>query len=150
MLAVLLAVAATIASENQRPGATDWEITRPALGREIEGYASRTSGNAAARKVSLNRPYAANPYGVRLDGAGDFLRRWEYNAVRFLEREGYDVSYTTDVDTHERPIAGDGSPAHRIFLSVGHDEYWSWAMREHVESARDRGVHLAFLGADVC
>src|SRR6185503_20036462 len=28
--------------------------------------------------------------------------------------------------------------------------YWSWAMREHVEAARDRGVHLAFLGADAC
>jgi hypothetical protein len=33
---------------------------------------------------------------------------------------------------------------------VGHDEYWSWAMREHVEAARDQGVHLAFLGADAC
>jgi hypothetical protein len=104
------------------------------------------SGSAPARKVSFDRPYAVNPYGVRLDGASDFLRRWEYNAVRFLEREGYDLAYVTDVDTHQRPIAG----AARIFLSVGHDEYWSWQMREHVEAARDRGVHLAFLGADAC
>jgi len=37
-----------------------------------------------------------------------------------------------------------------VFLSVGHDEYWSWEMREHVETARDRGVHLMFLGADAC
>ena len=117
-------------------------------GRSLYGF---NSGNAPARKVSLDRPYAANPYGVRLDGAGDFLRRWEYNAVRFLEREGYDVSYTTDVDTHQRPIAAAGAPpAHRVFLSVGHDEYWSSAMRAHVESARDLGVHLAFLGADAC
>ena len=108
------------------------------------------SGNAPARKVSFDRPYAVNPYGVRLDGAGDFLRRWEYNAVRFLEREGYDVSYTTDVDTHQRPIAGGGAPTHRVFLSIGHDEYWSSPMRAHVESARDLGVHLAFLGADAC
>jgi hypothetical protein len=88
---------------------------------------------------------------VCFDGAGDFLRRWEYNAVRFLEREGYDVSYTTDVDTHERPVADAAAPLrHRVFLSVGHDEYWSASMRTHVESARDRGVHLAFLGADTC
>jgi hypothetical protein len=33
---------------------------------------------------------------------------------------------------------------------VGHDEYWSWEMREHVEAARGHGVHLAFLGADAC
>ena len=105
------------------------------------------SDNAPARKVSFDRPYAANPYGVPLDGAGDFLRRWEYNAVRFLEREGYDLIYVTDVDTHER---GDLLRRHRAFLSVGHDEYWSWQAREHVEAARDRGVHVAFLGADAC
>jgi hypothetical protein len=117
-------------------------------GKSLYGF---NSGNAPARKVSFNRPYAANPYGVRLDGAGDFLRRWEYNAVRFLEREGYDVSYDTDVDTHLRPLADTASPLrHRVFLSVGHDEYWSSPMRAHVEQARDRGVHLAFLGADVC
>jgi hypothetical protein len=104
------------------------------------------SGYAPARKVSFDRPYATNPYGVRLDGASDFLRRWEYNAVRFLERENYDLTYVTDVDTHQRAVPGGA----RIFLSVGHDEYWSWPMREHVESARDRGVHLAFLGADAC
>ena len=104
------------------------------------------SGNAPARKVSFDRPYATNPYGVRLDGAGDFLRRWEYNAVRFLEREGYDLAYLTDVDTHER---SDAFTRHRIVLSVGHDEYWSRPMRERFEAARDRGIHLAFLGADV-
>jgi hypothetical protein len=101
------------------------------------------SANVPARKVSFNRPYATNPYGVRLDGAGDFLRRWEYNAVRFLEREGYDVRYVTDVDTHERGVA-DAT----VFLSVGHDEYWSWQIRSALDAARDRGVHLAFLGAD--
>jgi hypothetical protein len=117
-------------------------------GKSLYGF---NSGSAPARKVSFNRPYAANPYGVRLDGAGDFLRRWEYNAVRFLEREGYDVTYDTDVDTHVRPLADTASPLHhRVFLSVGHDEYWSTPMRRHVEQARDRGVHLAFLGADVC
>ena len=77
------------------------------------------SGNTPARIVSFDRPYAGNPYGVRLDGAGDFLRRWEYNAVRFLEREGYEIAYSTDVDTHER--AG-SLLRHAVFLSVGHDE----------------------------
>lgn len=113
-------------------------------GQSLYGF---NSGNRPARKVSFDRPYAANPYGVRLDGASDFLRRWEYNTVRFLEREGYDLTYITDVDTHQR---ADAVQRHRIFLSAGHDEYWSWDMRAHVEAARDRGVHLAFLGADVC
>ncbi len=107
-------------------------------------YAFNSAG-APARAVSFDRPYAMNPYGVPLDGAGDFLRRFEYNALRWLEREGYDVAYATDVDTHRR---SDLLPRHRAFLSVGHDEYWTWEMRDHVEAARDRGVHLAFLGAN--
>ena len=107
-------------------------------------YAFNSAG-APARAVSFDRPYATNPYGVPLDGAGDFLRRFEYNAVRWLEREGYDVAYATDVDTHRH---ADLLPRHRVFLSVGHDEYWTWEMRDHVEAARDHGTHLAFLGAN--
>ncbi|MEO5968548.1 MAG: N,N-dimethylformamidase beta subunit family domain-containing protein, partial [Bdellovibrionia bacterium] len=70
----------------------------------------------------------------------------EYNMVRFLEREGYDVTYATDVDTHENP---DLLLSHKGFLSVGHDEYWSKEMRDHVEAARDSGIHLGFFAANV-
>jgi len=118
-----------------------------------------------ARKVSFNRPYAASPnraaaYGV---GAGEFLtnfqppRRtssagWEYNMVRWLEKEGYDVSYATDVDTHENLLdVYSGQPMllmHKAFLAVGHDEYWSWEMRRNLELARDVGVSLGFFAAN--
>ena len=91
--------------------------------------------------VSFDRPYAirqkpnngsdggsANArYGV---GAGEFLttlneqgfaiaRGQEYNMVRFLEREGLDVSYSTNIDTHAR---GHLLSSHKAFLSVGHDD----------------------------
>ena len=33
---------------------------------------------------------------------------------------------------------------HRMFLSVGHDEYWSGQQRANVEAARDAGVNLSF------
>ena len=65
-------------------------------------YDFNSAGGRAA-KVSYNRPHAVAPYRVRLDGAGEFLRRWEYNMVRFLEREGYDVAYQTDADTDAHP-----------------------------------------------
>ncbi|MDM9382925.1 hypothetical protein QUB80_19715 [Chlorogloeopsis sp. ULAP01] len=120
-----------------------------------------------ASKVSFNRPYAISPnraaaYGV---GAGEFLtnfqpkRRtssagWEYNMLRWLEREGYDVTYSTDVDTHENHLDPyTGKPMlllHKAFLSVGHDEYWSWQMRQNVEAARDAGVSLGFFSANTC
>ena len=114
----------------------------------------------AARKVSFNRPYAPseNPLAAFGGGAGEFLTNnspgdrvssagWEYNMVRWLEREGYDVTYSTNIDTHADPAL---LPRHRGWLSVGHDEYWSWEMRHHVEQARDQGVSLAFFSANVC
>src|SRR5205823_10674678 len=66
-------------------------------------------------------------------------------ALPIFEREGYDVTYITDVDTHEdvrRLLRAKG------FLSPGHDEYWSEAMKSHVVQARDLGVGLGFFGGN--
>jgi hypothetical protein len=65
--------------------------------------------------------------------------------IRFLEREGYDVTYSTDVDTHEN---GRTILNHKGMLVVGHDEYWSWPMRDNVEGARDKGLNVAFFAAN--
>jgi hypothetical protein len=120
-----------------------------------------------AQKVSFNRPYAASPnsaaaYGV---GAGEFLTNvqpprktsnggWEYNMVRWLERSGYDVTYITDIDTHENHLDINTTKPmlwlHKVFLSVGHDEYWSAKMRQNVETARDYGLNLGFFSANTC
>src|SRR5207237_10338364 len=98
-------------------------------------YASNSAHHQAAHSVSFNRPYAEH-FG--LSRFPDF----EYDVVRFLEHEGYDVTYCTNVDTD---ADSDLVLSHRAFLSVGHDEYWSWDARAHVTEARDHGVHLAFL-----
>ncbi len=103
-----------------------------------------------ARKVSFDRPYAhtdlVQPDYDTARGAGQFLS-YEYHMVRFLEREGVDVAYCTSLDVHHGfPLA----PAHRTFLSIGHDEYWSWEMRRNVEAARDRGDNLAFFSGNTC
>jgi hypothetical protein len=102
------------------------------------------SGQDPAHKVSFNRPYA-NDSRVRGQGAGDFLF-WEVHALRFIEREGYDVLYTTNIQTHAHP---ERLRDFRAFLSVGHDEYWTRSMRDAIEGARNDGVHLAFLGANM-
>jgi hypothetical protein len=102
-------------------------------------YAFNSTNAVPAVKVSFNRPYAGS-------GSSDF-RRWEYSMLRFLEREGYDVTYSTSIDTHARP---DLLLQHRDFLSIGHDEYWSWEMRANVENARDHGVNLGFFSANTC
>ncbi len=86
-----------------------------------------------AVKVSFNRPYGMGyvPSSASGVGAGEFLTTyapasetlptgWEYNAVRWLEQNGYDVTYTTDVDVHER---GNALLRHKALLIVGHNEY---------------------------
>ena len=65
--------------------------------------------------------------------------------VRFLEANGYDVSYFTGVDSDR---SGSEILEHKVFLSVGHDEYWSGQQRANVEAARDAGVHLAFFSGN--
>ncbi|WP_225285088.1 DUF4082 domain-containing protein [Nocardioides nematodiphilus] len=94
-----------------------------------------------AYKVSYNRPMLA-----RLSPGGqDFLMANEYPAIRFLERNGYDLSYISGVDTDRY---GSLLKNHQVFLSVGHDEYWSGAQRANVEAARDAGVNLQFLSGN--
>jgi Domain of unknown function (DUF4082)/Bacterial Ig domain len=95
-----------------------------------------------ARKLSYNRPFF-----TRGDDIGrSFLFSVEYPALRFLERNGYDVAYATGIDTDRR--GPDALRRHRVFLSVGHDEYWSARQRMNVQAARDAGVHLMFLSGN--
>jgi hypothetical protein len=97
--------------------------------------------NGRAYKLSYNRPFA-----TRGDNSGrDFLFSNEYPMIGFLERNGYDVSYTTDIDTDRH---GELMKNHRTFVSVGHDEYWSGPERSNVEAARDAGVSLAFFSGN--
>jgi hypothetical protein len=112
-----------------------------ATGKSLYDYSSyganTIAGTTRAVKVSFNRPFAH--YGV-----GDFLY-WEVDFVRWLERSGYDVTYSTDLDTH---MNGATLLSSRAFLAVGHSEYWTKEMRDAVEAARSGGVSLGFFGAN--
>ena len=94
-----------------------------------------------AYKVSYNRPFNTRS----VDNGQDWLFNAEYPMVRWLEANGYHVSYFTGVDSDRR---GNLIQNHRIFLSIGHDEYWSDAQRANVEAARNAGVHLAFFSGN--
>jgi uncharacterized repeat protein (TIGR01451 family) len=110
-------------------------------------YTFNSVNGVAAVKVSFNRPFfidSAAQNAVQV-GAGFFLR-WEIMMVRWMEKNSYDLSYCSDVDTHENLNI---LLSHKAFLIVGHDEYWSWQMRANVESARDSGVGLGFFASNV-
>ncbi|WP_291871173.1 N,N-dimethylformamidase beta subunit family domain-containing protein [Maribacter sp.] len=121
-----------------------------------------TKTGARANKVSFNRPYACSnnkkaAYGA---GAGEFFTNiqpvtthffpissasWDFNMVRWLEKNEYNVSYITNIDTHESPENINNT---KTFMSHGHDEYWSSQMRINVENALSNTINLAFFSSN--
>jgi hypothetical protein len=95
-----------------------------------------------AYKVSYNRPLT-----VRGSVVANSLFNAEYPMVRWLEMNGFNVSYISGIDTDRSPALLDAKN-HKAFLSVGHDEYWSSQQRLNVEAARDSGLSLAFFSGN--
>ncbi len=96
------------------------------------------TGSTQGVEVSYDRPYDT------ITGAGQLFAR-DIAMVRFLEREGYPVTYTTDtgVDLNARELLGA-----RAVLDIGHSEYWSQRAHDAYAAARDAGVSLAFFTSD--
>jgi hypothetical protein len=112
-----------------------WQAYNDWGGKSLYNFNSR--GGVAATKVSFNRP---------LLDVNEPVFAWEYPVVRLLERSGYDVSYAADLDVDRDPAQ---LMRHRLVMSIGHDEYWTHAMRDGFDAARDAGRNLIFMGADV-
>ncbi len=94
-----------------------------------------------AFKVSFTRPF----HSADDDMDRSWLTYAELPMIRFLEENGYDVSYLSGNDIDSR---GALLMNHKTFISSGHDEYWSGNQRTNVEYARDHGVNLAFFSGN--
>ncbi|MDZ5445562.1 DUF6605 domain-containing protein [Micromonospora sp. 4G57] len=103
------------------------------------GYAAtgRRDPRLRALEVSFDRPYADHGIPIQLTR--------DHDAIQWLERRGYDVSYATSFDLHSGRL---DPTRHRGIVFCGHDEYWSWEMRRAAEQAVAAGTSLAFLGAN--
>ena len=119
---------------------TTWQAYNNYGGNSL--YVGSPAGRAY--KVSYNRPF-----NTRGNSIEDWLFNSEYPMVRWLEANGYDVSYMTGVDTDRRGAEITNLPLkHKVFMSVGHDEYWSGPQRANVEAARAAGLDLAFFSGN--
>jgi len=113
-----------------------------------EGHKPWVNTNGA--KVSFDRPYGLyvnelpSGFNPLSNGSGEFLL-WEYSLCYWMEKKGYDASYISELDTHS-----DSTVLLRAkgYLSVGHDEYWTYNMFNNVQRARDAGVNLLFLSGN--
>ena len=108
-----------------------WEAYNQWGGKSLYDF-----GTPRAHAVSFDRPFG-------LDAQGPMW--WEIQLVRFLEREGYDVSYQTDLDTDRDPAS---LLQHQLVIVAGHDEYWTMGMRRAFDQAQARGTNLAFMGSN--
>ena len=117
-----------------------WQAYNDYGGHSLYGPLGVFDLSNRAFKVSYNRPF-----NTRSFQATSWVFFAEYPMLRWLEANGYNVAYLTSID-----VARSGAllKNHHIYLSVGHDEYWSGPKRDSVESARDAGVSLAFLSGN--
>lgn len=112
-------------------------------------YTDPRGAHARDVAVSFDRPYGrqAQFTGIVNDplsvGSGEFLS-FEQPLAYFLEEHGYDVTYCSNSDCM------DASQITRckLFLSVGHDEYWDLPQYQAVKSAIEKGVNVLWLSGN--
>jgi hypothetical protein len=97
--------------------------------------------SARGYTVSFDRPYMDQ--GSE-DGAGNFMN-WDFPMIRWMESQGYNIDYVTDVDLDNNPSVLNG---HQVFVNTGHDEYYSDAMRSRIQNGIASGVNMAFFSAN--
>lgn len=89
------------------------------------------------------REWAASSGLSRWSGSAGW-HNWERVFVAWAEREGYEVATAASSDLEDPGVL----EGHRLVVSVGHDEYWSWAMRDTLEAFIARGGNVAFLSGN--
>jgi hypothetical protein len=110
-----------------------WEAYNRWGGKSLYQFGTRMH----AVEASFDRPYDQQVFY-------NMVTKLELPWVRFLERNGIDVSYQTDVDTDEAP----GSLLHhRLVFAIGHDEYWTQGIRGAFDRALALSTNLMF-GSD--
>ena len=70
---------------------------------------------------------------------------WEILFVKWAEKNGVNLDFATSTDLHNDSNLL--SP-YSTYLSVGHDEYWSHQMRDHLENWIDKGGFAVFLSGN--
>lgn len=86
--------------------------------------------------MSLDRPVVSR---------AAIVNHWdnlESALIDWVEESGYRVKYIASTDL-ARGLDGWGTS--QIYISAGHDEYWSQEMRDNIQTFRDAGGHVLFM-----
>ncbi len=102
-------------------------------GFSLYGFHGR--GGNQGHRVSIERP-PTSQFG-----------NWEQPFVEWAERSGIALEFAANSDLEFRP---EMLKAYKLVLSVGHDEYWSAPMRDHLEKFIADGGNAAFFSGNTC
>ena len=102
-------------------------------------YESNSSDEERAFTISFDRPY--NRYGD-----GGFFRDDLY-FVRWADQQGYAVEYCSNTDLHRD---SELLSNYTLYISLGHDEYWSRDMRDHLDAFTGSGGNAMILSGNTC
>ena len=89
----------------------------------------------------------AEPLGLSVWSGGAGWWNWERVMTSWAESHGFAFDVATSQDLENHPDLLDG---HRLFLCAGHDEYWSWGMRDTLEAFTAAGGNAAILSGNTC
>jgi hypothetical protein len=98
-------------------------------------YSYHARNKLQGSRVSFNRPQQS------------LFPNWEQHFVRWAESNGYTLDYAANSDLEFHPEL---LKHYRLVLSVGHDEYWSTPMRNHLEAYIRGGGNVAFFSGNTC
>jgi hypothetical protein len=119
-----------------------WQAYNAYGGNSLYGGADTFDISDRAYKVSYNRPFITR--GFEFESA-TWVFGTEYPMMRWLEANGYDITYTTGIDAVRN---GNLILNHKVYISSGHDEYWSGPQRTNVQAAQNAGVNMAFFSGN--
>lgn len=98
-------------------------------------YSYHDRDGLQGHRVSFNRPLNSQ------------FHNWEVHFVRWAESNGYELEYAVNSDLEFHPEI---LKSYQLVLSVGHDEYWSAPMRDHLEAYIAAGGNVAFFSGNTC
>ena len=122
----------------RRPMAPGYLHKPPGKGRRVTGTGEPDPQNAAHVGYLL-----LNHLSAYAGSAG--WPDWELPFIAWAERGGFEIGVCTNADLEAHPEVLDGAS---LYLSVGHDEYWSRGMRDTVEAFIAQGGNAAFFSGN--
>ncbi len=98
-------------------------------------YSYHDRDGLQGHRVSFDRPLQSQFFN------------WEAPFARWAEENGYALDYAVNSDLEFHPEL---LKHYRLVLSVGHDEYWSAPMRDHLEQFIADGGNVCFFSGNTC